>query len=452
MQKLIDRACAFAASEMWLLAVFLIAYAAAILDMAAIGLAILLLLLTVLVLICEDIYPALLPLLLCHSLTFLCPDAKWLFFLAIPGGAALIYRFVRNLRNVKNTYSLPGLIAVAIAVSLGGLFSITPREYFNPEALIYVLGLGVGVIAVYFLVKGSAPVRRDYCVFDRVAVAMYLIGVFIAFLILRLFVMDPSLLDSENVGLLLSSTAIWRNSAATVVVISLPFIFYFAIKHHPAHFLSALLVYGAAVVSGSRGAAVCGALTLMMCVICLLYYRKNMRLPILLAGGVCFVVAFVFRGAIIDFCTHFLRFSFDIEELKQEVRVQYIFRSIEDFLAFPIFGRGLAYTGNMDLTQQPINWYHSLFPQLFGGLGIVGVLAYGYQFYLRVRVLAATPREPFFRSLILAYVGVLIYSQIDPGIFSPYPFAILLAFFFALAEESTTPKPLSLKRQKTPEA
>lgn len=452
MQKLIDRARAFVASEIWLLTVFLIAYAAAILDIAAIGVAVLLLLLILLVLTSEDIYPALLPLLLCHALTFLCPDAKWLFWLAIPGVAALIYRFIRNLRNVKNTYALPGLVAVAVAVSVGGLFSITPAEYCNPDALLCVLGLGVAVIAVYFLVKGSAPVQRDYCVADRVAMAMYLIGVFIAFLILRLFIIDPGLLENENVGLLLSSTAIWRNSAATVVVMSLPFIFYFAVKHHPIHLLSAVLVYGAAVISGSRGAAVCGAITFLMCVIYLLYYRKKMRLPILIAGVACLAAAFVFRGAIIDFCTSFLRFSFDWEELMQEARVQYIFRSVEDFLEAPIFGRGFAYTGNTDINEQAANWYHSLFPQLFGGLGIVGVLAYGYQFFLRVRLLAAAPREPFSVALILAYVGALIYSQIDPGIFSPYPFAILLVFFFVLAEESAMPNLLLRKRKKTPEA
>lgn len=452
MQKLIDRARAFAASEMWLLTVFLIAYAAAILDIAAVGVAVLLILLIALVLTNEDIYPALLPLLLCHALTFLCPNAKWLFWLAIPGVAALVYRFVRNLRNVKNTYALPGLIAVAVAVSVGGLFSLTPAEYFDPNALLYVLGLGVAVIAVYFLIKGSAPVCRDYCVFDRVAMAMYLIGVFVAFLILRLFIMDPGLLDHENVGLLLSSTAIWRNSAATVVVMSLPFIFYYAVKHHPVHLLSAVLVYGAAVVSGSRGAAVCGAITFLLCVIYLLHYRKKMRLPILLSGLACLVVAFLFRGAVIEFCTSFLRFSFDIEELMQEARMQYIFRSVEDFLAAPIFGRGFAYTGNADIHEQAVNWYHSLFPQLFGGLGIVGILAYGYQFFLRLRLLAAQPREPFSVALILTYVGALIYSQIDPGIFSPYPFALLLVFFFVMAEERARPAPLSLKRKKTPEA
>ncbi len=437
MNKL-DKLREFFASELFVLLSLLFAYACAVLDITAFGIAVLLSVLSVLFVLCDDFLPALLPLLLCHALTFLCPEAKWLFVFAVPGGAALCYRFVKNLKNIQNPYSLPGLVGVTVAVTLGGLYTIRPAEYVSFQSLICVLGLGIGCLCAYLMIKGTLPVRRSYSAASRVALSMYLIGVFVAFLILQLFIKDPTLLEGDkNVGLLLSPIALWRNSAATVAVMSLPFIFYYAATGTPWHLLSAVLVYGATVLSGSRGALVCGALVFLLCTVYLIYYRRNMLKPVLAAAGVLCVGVFVFRHAVLDFLTHFLRFNFDITTLLGEVRVQYFLRSFGDFLANPLFGRGFGYLGNDDVYAQGVNWYHSLLPQLIGGLGLLGIAAYGYQFYLRVRLLRAAPRTPFTLAIAVSYIGVLIYSQIDPGIFSPYPFALLTVFFFALLEEVT---------------
>ena len=47
---------------------------------------------------------------------------------------------------------------------------------------------------------------------------------------------------------------------------------------------------------------------------------------------------------------------------------------------------------------------------------------------LRVR------RTAYTGALILSYVVTLLYSQIDPGIFSPMPFGLLVVLTFALLE------------------
>ena len=56
----------------------------------------------------------------------------------------IIYR-----RKITIGKSFAGVLAVAIAVTLGGMFSITPAEYFALETLYYTIGLGFGLTAEY---------------------------------------------------------------------------------------------------------------------------------------------------------------------------------------------------------------------------------------------------------------------------------------------------------------
>lgn len=436
----------FALSEIYSILVFLIAYACVVFERPALAFCAMMIVLIVVCAFCDDILPMMLPLLLLFCVALLnakqVAELDWLFYLFIPtGGAALVYRFVRGARSLRLGRSFYSLIAITVGVTLGGLGSITAAEYFSLPSLYHVIGLGALMIPVYLFLKSAVAVQRDYDVADKIAGAMYLAAVFIAFMILRIFVAYPDVWEegSELIDTVVRH-APWRNSAAALVVMLLPFIFYYARRHHPIHLLSAFFIYVVITLSGSRGAFVCGGIQMAVCLFFFyLTKRSKLRRIILIVLLALLAAAVIFMDPIVDFCSEYLRISLNFDSIAKEARFKLFIRSFEDFRAAPFFGRGLGYTGNSDIyvpyeqTWQ-IPWYHSLIPQIVGSLGIVGILAYAYSFFERVRVMLAAERTPYTKALVLSYVGLLIYSQIDPGIFSPMPFAALAVFLFVFLE------------------
>ncbi len=444
MAAVAERAKRFIFSDIYPIAVFLLAYGFVVFNQPVGAFCAMM---TVLILVCllsDDMVPMLLPLLLlfCVSLlsTWHVGELNWLFWFVPPAGAALLYRFLRGVRRIRIGPTFWGLVAVSVAVTLGGLFSITGEEYFSGASLYHVLGLGVMTVLLYFIFKSNARIKRDYIIGDKIAVAIYLMSIFLCFMVLRLLVMYPEILESDQpIGIMISAYAIWRNNAAILIVMAIPFIFYYARRHHPLHLLSVLFIYLTLVISGSRGGLLIGAAQVIICLFVFVLRRPYMRRCALVIALLLVVLVILFHEPIADFCEHNLRLTFDKDILENDARYRYIFRALEDFRAAPIFGKGLGYTGNGDIyvpfmTTWQIYWYHSLFPQIIGSLGLVGLLCYGYQFYLRVRALYRMKKSIYATAIALSYVGLLLYSQIDPGIFAPFPVAALAVFLFVLAE------------------
>jgi hypothetical protein len=231
----------FALSETYSVLVFLIAYACVVFEKHAIAFCAMMLVLILVCAFCDDILPMMLPLLLLFCVALLnakqVTELDWLFYIFIPtGSAALIYRFVRGAHTLRLGRSFYSIVAITLGVTLGGLGSITAAEYFSLPSLYHVLGLGALMIPVYLFLKSAADVKRDYDVADKVSGAMYLAAAFICFMILRIFVAYPDVWEqgSELIDTVVRH-APWRNSAAALVVMMLPFIFYYARRHHPIH-------------------------------------------------------------------------------------------------------------------------------------------------------------------------------------------------------------------------
>ncbi len=448
--KLLDRVRDFAAGEPFMILCLILAYGSVAFNIPAVGICLMSLFLAVLFVITDDILLPMTPLLLLCGLAFLCTEQLWLLWLLIPLVGTLLYRFVRNLRlsrQAKNLYSLPGLVAVAVAVTLAGTFTVSVKEALHPIPLVMVLCLGALMIPIYLFFKGGMVCRRSYNVPDKVAGILYILGIFLAFLILRLFIIHPELWQSENVGLAISAYIWWRNGAATLMVMILPFIFYYAIRHNPLHILSAMLMYGAMLLSGSRGGLFCGGVVFVLCLFYFArYQKKGGRFVLWAILLLCAGMAALFHRQIIDIGHHLLRLTLDLDLLLQEDRVRFAIRSVEDFIKNPLFGVGFSYRGNYDIHELVVNWYHSLVPQIVGGMGLFGILAYGYQFALRIRLIKQAPRDPYMDALALGYFAILIYSMIDPGLMTPY--AILPTVFFVFMEEESHPEPVRLFKKK----
>jgi hypothetical protein len=72
-------------------------------------------------------------------------------------------------------------------------------------------------------------------------------------------------------------------------------------------------------------------------------------------------------------------------------------------------------------------------PQIVGSMGLLGVLAWGWQLVTRARIAFAVRCTPAF-FIMLCYAGLLLMSQVNPGEFCPFPYAVSAVYMVALSE------------------
>ena len=436
----------FAQSPVYAPAVFLVAYGALALDRPAAGLAILVFLFSFLIACLSDIVPLLLPLLLAFCLAFLEPEAMeyppaLLVVMALSVLVAVgwrVYRYRSRIRPGPTFFAMP---AVALALFLGGVGSLSPDVYFSAASLYHMAGLGLLPIAVYLVAKTDGGRGRTYAIGDKVCAAMYLCAVFLSYAVVRVFVLHPELLHITAGNTDLFSYMQWRNTAANLTVMLLPAVFYYARRHHPVHLLSACAIYGLSVLTGSRGALILGFFCMIAGAVCFLYRRPRAWAWIAAAAAALVLLLLFFWQPLCAFVSRFIRLRIlegDDYSILEESRVRLFLRGVRDFLAHPLNGTGLAYRGNEDIAPVPgglrIPWYHCAVAQVMGSMGLLGIAAYGYQLYLRLRLIIRGRKSAYTVALLLSYGALLVYSLIDPGLFSPLPFAVLGTLLFVFLE------------------
>lgn len=224
-----------------------------------------------------------------------------------------------------------------------------------------------------------------------------------------------------------------------------------------------LLIYVAMVLLGSRGGLFMGAAEYVCCLIFISVADRKYRLVYISAIVVFAVILAASSGLIFDYfssrtggglvdiggigqvgTSEAQEGSADAEGIGTEggetgeQRVRLLIRSVEDFLDAPIFGQGLGYKGNYDIYKPKtgaMGWYHMMIPQIIGSMGIVGVLAYGFQLFNRLKLVLKSKRYDAW-VLFVCYLGLLMMSQVNPGIFCPLPYELLAVMIFILIEGS----------------
>ncbi len=376
--------------------------------------------------------------------------AKVPFF--IPVVIALVAHFIiyrKKYRKLRIGRSFFGLCAVTIAVTLGGLGTITASDYFSGGALYYVFGLGIGMIAFYLLVKANFTAESG----KEVARVMYIMGLFACFCVLRFYIADWELFLETRRFIYFQS----KNNLATFLMLAMPFPLFYTSRRY-VDIISVVLIYACTVLTGSRGGLLMGTIEFAVILIAFAIF-DNSRIfnhffyTFVIIGFVYLTLTYLPDiAAFYDFHLNvsedasiweYLRALMDHlikdDGSSSEARVKLIERMAEDFKSNPIFGTGIGYTGNADIynpQKGAMNWYHMWFAQVVGGLGIVGILAYGYQLIDRIII--------FFKNIsllnctfLLAYFGLFIMSQVNPGEFCPMPYAALAVTFFVVMEKES---------------
>jgi hypothetical protein len=234
-----------------------------------------------------------------------------------------------------------------------------------------------------------------------------------------------------------------------MLMLAMPFAFYLSAKKFGWFFVG-ILSYAAILFTGSRGGMIFGLIELGLCFVVMFILDKRHRTII---GGIfilCLIIAFLFRHFLLDVVSYTISRLLNPEE--NAIRLQLIPRGVQDFLANPLFGRGIGYMGNNDVhnnAEFTLCWYHCAPVQIIGSFGITGVVAYAFLFWLKLKTLIKNPT--FFNIIVfMSYIGLELMSLVNPGVFVPFPYLFLATVYFVIMEKCNNDedkKNLSLIRQ-----
>lgn len=333
------------------------------------------------------------------------------------------------------------LVAVSVATLLGGIGMISAADYFRPASLAFMAGLGPGLLFSYWIMKSELKTEENREAFLRDLLYWGITAAAIVF-----WYMIPVVVEARTAfGY---EEPQWSNNIATMLMIALPTAL--AQKRRGiGHYVLIFLMFAATMLVGSRGGQVFVGIELVACCIWAWRTEEN-RVKKRWCCACVICVCMVAVGLLILLYHHAAIVDFDN---KSEVRWQLLARGFEDFAKNPLFGSGLGYCGNADLfngKQGTINWYHIFISQVVGGLGIAGILAWGYQLYTRACLSLRVWRTTDF-GFALCYFGLFLMSQVNPGEFCPVPYAFLaVCFFVAIENRMEQEGVLTLKRLYLP--
>lgn len=349
-----------------------------------------------------------------------------LWWLAIPVIPSLLFHLIVYREKPQKSILLYGLIGIAIAITFGGFGSISSEEYFTGANLYYVAGLGIAMVLMHLLISSKYHDRKSFDIQQYLCLVFYVMGVFGVFMLFQHFEVHWDEICSS--GQLPEIQ--WSNNLSTFLMIAMPFGFYFARKN-PIHMVMTLLMFAAMLLSGSRAPLIFGVMEYFICVIVFTVIDRKRWYVYLLPAVVLIAAAYYYRGPLTEWFLEVLTSNGNIEN---EARFQMALRAWDEFRANPLFGSGLGATGRQDIynpVKFAMNWYHSAPFQIFGSLGIIGIAAYLYLWYTRVRIFLAH-RTIFGYTVMLSQVGLFLMSIVNPGFFCPFPYEFFMVLMFAV--------------------
>ena len=107
----------------------------------------------------------------------------YMWYAIVPFALALIFQLVYYRKPfVKGKFFYP-MLAVSAALLLGGIGTIAASEYFAPVSLYYVLGLGVGMTALYCVFVSRLQNERGYDRVERLSDILFAAGILCVFVL-----------------------------------------------------------------------------------------------------------------------------------------------------------------------------------------------------------------------------------------------------------------------------
>jgi len=382
----------------------------------------------------EDILPTTFPFLLIAAIGLRMHDSFDVWIKILPALAVFIPVLLFHFLYYKGTYRMGKMFwpyaAVAFAITFGGLFSISPKDYFDVGVLYYTFGLGILMFGAYLLLNAHIRAREEYDVRDYISKTMIYFSAFLAFMVV-LFYFEGSLakLTIEEIRLAMQM----RNNVSTNMLIAIPFVFYHAQKSKYSALWGAygFGLCGVIFSTLSRGGILAGALVLVAggvyCIVTFKGLNKKIIIGLCAAGALTAIAIFAAKFSAIK---NLMRLD------ENESRSSMWRYGWDRFKRYPIFGVGLGHksVGGYTPMKGGMFWYHSSFFQIIASLGAVGGLAYAFQLLGRLNVLNKK-RDAFSFCLVIVLIGYHVMSLVNPGEFVPLPYAFIVMELFVIAEQ-----------------
>ena len=398
--------------------------------------------------ICDDLLATFMPFMLVCLIAAKCYNSYSIFIQYVPLGIVLIIclllHFILYWKKLSFKGSLTrSMLFVSVAVTLGGVGVISKEEYFSGVSVFNILALGFGMVLLYGIFYTHLTPRRSYSLIEKVTLIMVIAGCFASLVTIAFYMININeVLETRDLLYMQ-----WRNNYSTFLMLCIPFAFLRGNKQ-PYSIVLGFVFYFCILLTGSRGGMVFGAVEMLMCCALFILYDRRRRLTYI---TICVCIVF----ALLIFSSEFISFfGSTIDRLlsaingvligeQQEVRYYQYMRGIGDFLHHPVFGTGIGYMGNRDVyagADFSVAWYHCSPIQIAGSFGVVGILAYSYQFIRRLLLLWKRPTM-FNMTVFLSYISLELMSLVNPGIFSPIPYLLIVTMFFAIVERCNEGEP-----------
>lgn len=362
----------------------------------------------------------------------------YMWYAIIPFAAAVIFNLFYYAKPfVRGRFFFPQL-AVSVALCTGGLFCISAEEYFGPAALYHSIGCGFFMLFIYYLASSRMSANaRQYDRVERVARVIYAGGLLAAFLVFDFYIENFESFIEKGSLLFFKP----RNYVSSVIMMSIPMSCIY-IKRNNIHILPLLFMYLGMLMTGSRSGLLFGTAALVLSFVYVYVTNKKSRklynILVLIA-----IIPAAYAAVKLLPSLYSSRMESGFFNAGDATRIKFIKYGIADFLQYPIFGIGIGNLAHFEIfkayTPGSIVYFHNIVIQVMASMGIVGIAAYLFNFYARLKVLWENRKN---ETVVFAvsYLAILLMSLTNPGILCPFPEAAMLIVMFAAAEYKTVKK------------
>lgn len=355
----------------------------------------------------------------------------YMMYAIVPFAAAFVFNLIYYRRPVKLGKLFWPLAAVSLALILGGIGTVSHDDYFKPISLYYMLALGAGQLVLYVLVSTRLQNERTYDRAEYVAKLLYAAGLLFAAVIFVFYAQNFEKF-LEKGGVLFYKP---RNYLTTMFLMCIPASCVLA-RRSKLYLAGMAAMYAAMLLSGSRSGLLFGTVLVFMCLVYMLTAGKD---PKKVLRGVIIAVILVAGAAAAVYFMGLFSDRIASAAAGDRTRIEFIRRGISNFLSSPVFGIGIGSTRDIEIFKAYVPgslvFYHNFVIQIISSMGLAGVAAYSWNFIARAKLLWRGRKNTAVVAFALSYVGILMMSLTNPGIFCPFPEVGLLTIMFAVTEK-----------------
>ncbi len=341
----------------------------------------------------------------------------------------LIIRLILYPIKLKKTGVFYGMLAVSFALIAGGIGFISPQEYFKPESVFHIIMLGAGMLLLTSYFAGSLNEETTEKFderFSRIMISLIVI-IFVSLLAEYIprfeeFRREMSVIPFQ-----------WRNNGSTLLMLAMPFPFYIASKRF-GYFFFGLLCYVSILFTGSRGGLLFGTLEFGICIVAMLIIDRRHRKIYGIMVGIFAVILVLMSKYMYELLSNTIERFMDPSE--NSIRLGLLQRGLYDFIKHPVFGTGIGYMGNRDIhrsAKYALCWYHCSVVQVPASMGVAGILAYLFLNIQRIKVFIKNI-SLFNITLFISFIGLEMMSLVNPGLFAPVPYLLMISLYFPIME------------------